>query len=551
MSEPAVGVRCAIYTRKSSDEGLEQAFNSLHAQRESCEAYIRSQAGQGWSLSPGRYDDGAFSGARMDRPALRRLLDDVQAGRIEAVVVYKVDRLTRSLADFARIIELLEKHRASFVSVTQAFNTTSSMGRLTLNVLLSFAQFEREVTSERIRDKIAASKAKGMWMGGTLPLGYDAPLDNSRALVVNETEAQKVRAIFSWYLDQGSLSSLQRKLDAEGIRSKSRVYADGRTTNGFRFSRGALRHLLANRLYLGEIGHKGVSHQGRHAAIVVRATFEAVQAVLAANSERRRNHIGVASRMLLSGRVFDADGLPMAPKIQYAAKKRYAYYASQPLPRGGVDWEADDAIRRAPAHAVEGLVKGCLCRLTGGELAPAEVRTLVRRVEIHPTAVEIVIVATALPREAGSRSATEIVRGRLSPGEQVLPDPGNTGLLRIILPTRLVMRGGRTWFAGSDGRPINLPQHSDFLLLRNLRTSHEVLRWCGIDQSTITPQQGMRSPRSTRDRRVVQLAFLAPDLQRAILTGKVRSLPTNQIPISWAKQRRLFASAERRRALWL
>ena len=266
MSRKAI--RCAIYTRKSSDEGLDQSFNSLDAQREAGEAYVKSQAHEGWKLRPTRYDDGGYSGGTMERPALRRLLADVDQGKVDVVVVYKIDRLTRSLPDFARIVERFDAQDVSFVSVTQSFNTTSSMGRLTLNVLLSFAQFEREVTGERIRDKIAASKAKGMWMGGTLPLGYDLPAPGTRILQVNQEEAATVRHIFTRYLELGSVHALQRDLAGQGILSKRRTARSGRTMGGLPFNRGALFHLLRNPIYLGRIRHKDVIHEGGHEAIV-------------------------------------------------------------------------------------------------------------------------------------------------------------------------------------------------------------------------------------------------------------------------------------------
>ena len=285
MSRPRL--HCALYTRKSSEEGLEQAFNSLDAQREACAAYVKSQAGEGWRAVPTRYDDGGFSGASMERPALKRLLCDIEAGKVDVIVVYKIDRLTRSLADFARMIEIFDRRRVSFVSVTQAFNTTTSMGRLTLNVLLSFAQFEREVTGERIRDKIAASKAKGMWMGGTVPLGYEPPENGTRALAVNQEEAEIVRTIFRAYIDLGSVHALQRWLEDRGIRSKRRVTRAGRLSGGGPFSRGALFHLLRNRVYRGMIVHKGRAHPGRHQAIIDGDLFAAVQARLDANTRRR------------------------------------------------------------------------------------------------------------------------------------------------------------------------------------------------------------------------------------------------------------------------
>ncbi|WP_369602662.1 recombinase family protein [Hahella sp. SMD15-11] len=252
-------VRCVVYTRKSSEEGLEQEFNSLDAQREAGEAYIRSQKHEGWVLLPDRYDDGGYSGGSMDRPGLRRLLDDVKTDKIDVVVVYKVDRLSRSLGDFAQIIDLFDKHGVSFVSVTQQFNTTTSMGRLTLNILLSFAQFEREVTGERIRDKIALSKKKGMWMGGHVPLGYDVA---NRKLVPNELEAALVRRIFNRFVRLGSTTLLCKELNEQGFRTKRRRGRDGRMNNGFPFTKTTIYKILKNRLYLGEIRHKDKWYPG-------------------------------------------------------------------------------------------------------------------------------------------------------------------------------------------------------------------------------------------------------------------------------------------------
>ena len=278
-------VRCAIYTRKSSEEGLEQEFNSLDAQREACEVYVRSQRHEGWSVLPQPYDDPGFSGGSMERPALKRLLADIVARRIDVVVVYKVDRLTRSFADFAKIVEVFDANAVSFVSITQAFNTTTSMGRLTLNVLLSFAQFEREVTGERIRDKIAASKKKGLWMGGQPALGYDV---KDRKLIMNEVEAETVRMIFRRYLELGSVRELKASLDAEGVVSKRRTAADGSAYGGHAFSRGALYQMLQNRVYCGEIVHKGASYPGEHPAIVDEDLWLKVQHKLKDNTVERQ-----------------------------------------------------------------------------------------------------------------------------------------------------------------------------------------------------------------------------------------------------------------------
>ena len=276
--------RCAIYTRKSSEEGLQQNFNSLHAQRQACEAFVRSQVGEGWRLAKAAYDDGGFSGATMDRPALKALLAHVEQGRIDVVVVYKVDRLTRSLADFAKIVDIFDAHGVSFVAVTQQFNTTTSMGRLTLNVLLSFAQFEREGTGERIRDKIAASKQKGMWMGGTVPLGYDV---RRHCLVVNPKEAATVRLIFQLYVELRSVRQVRDELDRRSIVSKKRISKAGARSGGVRFGRGALYQMLANPIYVGEIRHKRLSHPGQHEPIIERSLWQRVQEMLKQRAARQ------------------------------------------------------------------------------------------------------------------------------------------------------------------------------------------------------------------------------------------------------------------------
>jgi len=312
--------RCAIYTRKSDADGLEQDFNSLDAQREACAAYILSQKHEGWSQVPDFYDDGGFSGGNMARPGLKQLLDDVRQGKVNVIVVYKVDRLTRSLADFAKIVEVLDGAGASFVSVTQSFNTTTSMGRLTLNVLLSFAQFEREVTGERIRDKIAASKRKGMWMGGNPPLGYDV---KDRQLVINEAEAETVRQIMQRYIKLGSVRALQEELLAKGIVTKR---AKGR--GGIPFTRGSLGHLLKNTLYLGEVHFKGQVHRGQHKAIVDRELWDAVQATFARSAVDHRHGRRAKEPSLLSGLLFDMHGGRMTPSHAVKNGQRYRYYVT-------------------------------------------------------------------------------------------------------------------------------------------------------------------------------------------------------------------------------
>ncbi len=349
-------VRCAVYTRKSSEEGLEQSFNSLDAQREACEAYILSQRHEGWHVVSTRYDDGGFSGGNMERPGLKNLLDDIAAKRVDTVVVYKVDRLTRSLADFAKIVEQFDKQGISFVSVTQQFNTTTSMGRLTLNVLLSFAQFEREVTGERIRDKIAASKRKGMWMGGVVPLGYDL---EDRHLSVNPEEANRVKEIFQAYLAEGCVSKLQIYLEMKDIRSKKRLSKTGNASGDNSISRGALYSMLQNRIYLGEIKHKEKSFPGQHPAIIDQSLWDRVQAQFKANLQAERKRPRATSTSLMTGLLYDEAGNRFTPSHATKKGRRYRYYVSQALTQG----KKPTGNGRLPAEEVEELVLSQLAAL--------------------------------------------------------------------------------------------------------------------------------------------------------------------------------------------
>lgn len=328
MTKPKL--RCAIYTRKSSEEGLEQDFNSLDAQREASEAYIASQVGEGWKAITTRYDDGGFSGGTMERPGLKKLMGDVDAGQIDVVVVYKVDRLTRSLIDFSKIIECFDDKKVSFVSVTQSFNTTTSMGRLTLNVLLSFAQFEREVTGERIRDKIAASKAKGLWMGGAVPFGYDI---DGRTLKINDDEAETVRLIYKRYIELKSVPLLYDDIEKRGIKSKVRMSGSGKKTGGTTIGRGALTHILQNRIYLGEIPHRGKVHKGQHKAIVAQEMWDKVQDTFKNNRfDRKPTNKPADDEYWLTGKLFDAGGRPYTPTYTAGRHgKHYHYYAAQRL----------------------------------------------------------------------------------------------------------------------------------------------------------------------------------------------------------------------------
>ncbi len=343
--------RCAVYTRKSSEEGLEQEFNSLDAQREACEAYIASQKPEGWVAMDERYDDGGISGATLERPALERLLADIEAGRIDIVVVYKIDRLSRSLMDFAKLIGVFETHGVTFVSITQQFNTTTPMGRLILNILLSFAQFEREVTAERIRDKVAASRKKGMWMGGRPPLGYDVV---KRKLVVNAGETALVREIFERFIARGSATVLVKELAAEGRTTKSWVTAAGRHHPGRPFDKGVLYRLLHNRVYLGEAVHKGTAYPGEHEAIVPRALWDKVHAIFTENGRARTNRTRAQTPALLKGLLrCAACGGAMTPTHTRRHGRLYRYYVCSKRTKGGI---SDCPVRSIAASEIEGLV---------------------------------------------------------------------------------------------------------------------------------------------------------------------------------------------------
>ncbi len=341
-------LRAAIYTRKSSEEGLEQAFNSLHAQREACESYIASQRSEGWRLVSTEYDDGGLSGGSMERPALRRLLADIEHGLVDVIVVYKIDRLTRSLADFARMVEIFDAHGASFVSVTQQFNSTTSMGRLTLNVLLSFAQFEREVTGERIRDKIAASKKRGMWMGGFVPVGY---LKRDRSLEIDPEEAETVRLIFERYLQLKSVRLLKEDLDNRGLVSKTRIGKNGLKMGGKAYSRGKLYKMLSNPIYVGEIRHLDTCHPGLHAPIIDRDTWEKTRQTLAQHTVRGAGETAKTTASPLAGKLIDETGQALTPT--HAVKKglRHRYYVSRSLLGAGT--EANAGGWRLPAKEIE------------------------------------------------------------------------------------------------------------------------------------------------------------------------------------------------------
>jgi site-specific DNA recombinase len=509
-------VRCAIYARKSSEEGLDQSFNSLDAQREAGEAYVKSQAHEGWKALSKLYDDGGYSGGTMERPALKCLLADVDAGLIDVVVVYKIDRLTRSLADFARIVERFDAQGVSFVSVTQSFNTTSSMGRLTLNVLLSFAQFEREVTGERIRDKIAASKAKGMWMGGNPPLGYDLPPAGTRTLQVNETEADDVRHIYLRYLEVGSVHALQSELTEQGILSKQRVTASGRAVGGLPFSRGALFHLLRNPIYCGRIAHKHVVHEGAHEAVVERELFDRVQQQLDCQARRHSNAAAHRSvKAPLTGKLFDAAGEAMSPAFSRGRSQRlYRYYVSASLQQGGASDK--NLVQRIPANALERLVEDLVRRWLPKANSPLEIP------------LSISLREDGLLFDLPGDLAADI-SARLSDAEAIIHSSSVS--CRIAVSLSLQLRGGKRLIVAGTRT-----SHPDRVLIAGLRKAHAM-----TSRSRGLPIVAT-APASRYERELLRLAFLAPDLQRDILAGHqpptltLEKLRHIDIPLCWRRQ---------------
>lgn len=368
-------VRCAIYTRKSTDEGLDQAFNTLDAQRDSAESFINSQRQEGWVTLPQKYDDGGYTGANMDRPALKRLLADVESGVVNCVVVYKVDRLTRSLLDFSRIIEVLDKHGVTFVSVTQQFNTTNSLGRLTLHILLSFAQFEREMISERTHDKMSAARRKGKWVGGNLVLGYDVAPQGG-AIVINPAEAQRVREIFGLYLELGSLIPVVEELDRRGWRMKSWTTREGRQAGGKPVAKNSLYNLLTNMIYIGKVGYGGQVYQGEHERIVDDDTWNRVQTALSRNGRRGGRNVGNKHGALLKGLVRCAS-CDVGMIHSYVSKKNrvYRYYVCVKAHQRG--W-AQCETRSVSAPALEDAV---LDQLRGIGRNPTVLRAVLRQIE--------------------------------------------------------------------------------------------------------------------------------------------------------------------------
>jgi site-specific DNA recombinase len=568
---PAKRARCAIYTRKSSDEGLEQAFNSLDAQREACGAYILSQKHEGWTVLPTLYDDGGFSGGTMDRPALKRLIADIEASQIDVVVVYKVDRLTRALSDFAKLVEVFDRRGVSFVSITQQFNTTTSMGRLTLNVLLSFAQFEREVIGERVRDKIAASKKKGMWMGGMPPLGYDV---KDRKLVVNDHEAHIVIDIYRRYLALKSVRALKEELVAAGIRSKQRVRPDGTRYGGQKLARGALYLMLQNRIYRGEVTHRGNSYRGEHPAIIEQPLWDEVQAVLAKNRVERATGIRAKHPSLLGGFIFDATGERLTPT--YAIKKgtRYRYYVSAFLmrearsnrssgwriPAGDLEGLAINRLRTFLAdptaildavddesHAGSGqsqlIERGRQIAEELGAQTPDKVKgtlmTLLCRVAISTSRIEVSVSRRRLAKLLAGQSID------LTTQDQALDrnsDDAVTWTIRARL--KRVGREMRMLVENSDDQTTADPS-----LLRIIARAHDIQG--RLSQNTkltvhdIAREEGVTAAYIYT---LLRLPWLAPDITTAIVNGRqpqqlnamTLMRKASRLPTDWTEQRTLL-----------
>lgn len=548
-------IRCAIYTRKSSEEGLEREFNSLHAQREACEAFIQSQRHEGWLALPTAYDDGGYSGGTLERPALQRLLDDIRSRHVDVVVVYKIDCLTRSLFDFAKIVEIFDACQVSFVSVTQSFNTTTSMGRLTLNVLLSFAQFEREVTGERIRDKVAASKKKGMWMGGNVPLGYDW---KERHLVINPEEAESVRAIFNLYLELKSLQRLKVEVDRRGLRTKERISVNGRRSGGMPIWLGHLHTILKNPIYTGRIRHKGELYPGEHPALIELDVWERAQAQLVATSRGYRARATAKEPSLLGGRLYDAQGRRMTPSHAKTHGRRYRYYISSDLLAGHKDGQRFSAVE------LEGFVLSEIHGLLADEARMADLFRLDQQL---PADVDKLFErAAALSSKIKSSSASEqrlvlldLLRrvDMTSDGIRLSVDPvalakalevaptSNRGLIVIERPASFRKIGKKMKLIINGAAAIGM---ADPALTKALARAYGWFEMLKTGQASSVSDIAIREklPR-TYVSSIVPFAFLAPDICRLILEGQQpadltldRLLGLRPFPVDWAAQRQIL-----------
>jgi site-specific DNA recombinase len=509
MAGEAKQLRCAVYTRKSTEHGLEQEFNSLDAQREACEAYIKSQASQGWRALPQRYDDPAYSGGNLDRPALKKLLADIEAARIDVVVVYKIDRLTRSLADFAKLVEAFDSRSISFVAVTQQFNTTTSMGRLTLNVLLSFAQFERELSSERVRDKIAASRRKGKWTGGTVPLGYDT---RDKKLLVNKTEAETVRTIFRLYIELKSFGRLVGELDRRGIVTKRRETKVPKYNGGIPFTYGPLAYLLKNRVYIGEVHHGGKWFKGEQRAILDRQTFERAQDLLKTNANGSRVKF-FQNGALLQGKLYDDRGNLMGPSFSTKNGVRYRFYVSSALLRGRK--ATAGSVGRVPAAEIESAVLAALRPYQGRDGSTDNPFDMLERVVVTSDHLLMTITATAdsddLPQKlkiawsVKAKGSATVVEG--NGGPEIAP---NESLIQSIVRAHGWMRS------------LHDEAHGSIEKLAKTSNLH---------------------PKVVRQ--ALRLAFLSPEVTSAILEGRqpkklsLARIP-KLLPLSWAEHQRVL-----------
>jgi DNA invertase Pin-like site-specific DNA recombinase len=545
-------LRCAIYTRKSSEEGLDQDFNSLDAQHEACAAYIKSQASEGWKLVHERYDDGGISGGTLLRPGLQQLLADIAAGHIDIVVVYKVDRLTRSLLDFAKLVEAFDEAGTSFVSITQSFNTTTSMGRLTLNMLLSFAQFEREVTTERIRDKIAQSKARGMWMGGTPPIGYRP---DGRSLAIVEEDATLVRQIFNRYAELGNVRLLAEQLEDAGIGSPVRNAATGRAFGGRPFSRGHLYRILSNPTYIGRIDHGGRSHRANHPSIIEQELWDQVQEILAANKNGTRGPV-VREASLLAGKLFDDRGVPMIATHACKGKIRYRYYVSRDLHHSG-DARAAEGWR-LPAREIEPLVRAkivallddpieLLTRITNEMPSPDELNPVVRRSKEAAAAL-------AGPRRLAAKRLPDLIAGIRLGADQVsitlnsaalgaLLDVGTTNETVEFAVAGRLKRSGHVMRLiqgnGSSAAPL-----VDRTLVKAIVQGRSWWRELQSNTEMTIEDLAQREGKSAAYVvRIVRLAFLSPTMLKRIIDGTLpahltvkRLCSPNAVPARWDAQ---------------
>jgi DNA invertase Pin-like site-specific DNA recombinase len=537
-------IRCAIYTRKSSEQGLDQDFNSLDAQREACEAYVASQKHEGWELLPDRFDDGGISGGHLDRPALQRLMRAVDEKRVDQIVVYKIDRMTRSLADFAKLVDRLDAAEASFVSVTQSFNTATSMGRLTLNVLLSFAQFEREVTAERIRDKIAASKRKGLWMGGNVPLGYQA---DGRTLKINECEAETIRKLYELYQAHSTIREVKDRAEALGLRSRRRERSGGRVSGGGSFDRGHIHHILSNPIYAGRIRHKGQVYEGQHPAIIDPEIWDGVQRQLETGAAKARGTKQKASRSLLAGKLFDETGDGLTPSHTRKNGKRLRYYISRRLVTERSRKHPD--AWRLPAEEVESLLFNVIRQHLGRSDAVSTVMQ-------GASAIDILAAKKILESLSGTREILKLIeRTDLQPGSLTLkldsqtlaqflecqPDQINAGALTIEAPFRMRRRGVELKLHLGDAA-----SEVDQTLVRNVVKAR---RWVAmiIKGATFADIAAAENTSTRRVQQVVELALLAPETLDAIATGtQPKGLTTDYLlktgfgPV-WSEQQAQFA----------